>query len=234
MLHPVGIVPATPLDWSAQVSTPASPNPANEPRTRRVGVLAFDEVEVLDLSGPFEVFSVAARVARRTSGGPPPFEVVTISRDGGPVRARGGLVLLPAHGLAGTPRLDLIIVPGGVVAAVERDPMITGWLRDRAREAELVASVCTGAFVLAAAGLLEGCEVTTHWEDLAELAAAYPGLTVVPGQRWIDGGRVVTSAGISAGIDMALHLVARLEGRDLAETTARQMEYDWREPRPGP
>jgi transcriptional regulator GlxA family with amidase domain len=200
------------------------------PVTRRIGVLAFDEVEVLDLGGPFEVFTTASRVAQRgRPAAPPPFEVVILSTDGRAVHARGGLVIVPHGDLAGASQLDLVIVPGGVVTAVEQDPLVTGWLRARAREAEVVASVCTGAFVLAAAGLLDGREVTTHWEDQADLAAAYPALAVVADRRWVDGGSVVTSAGISAGIDMALHLVARLEGRDLAEATARQMEYDWRE-----
>ena len=198
--------------------------------TRRVGILAFPEVEVLDLAGPFEVFSVASRLSRRLRPeAPPAFEVLVLSRDGAPVAARGGLVVTPALALDASPPLQVLVIPGGVVGAVERDAAVLDWIARRAAEAEVTASVCTGAFVLAAAGLLEGLDVTTHWEDQADLQAAYPGLRVVPGRRWIDHGAVATSGGISAGIDLALHLLDRLEGRALAVATARQMEYDWRE-----
>lgn len=193
---------------------------------RRVGILVYDEVEVLDVAGPFEVFSVASRVSRRREPGESsPFEVMLLSADGEPVLARGGFAMSPHHTTEGAPRLDVVIVPGGVQDAVERDGVVTGWLRARADEAEVIASVCTGAFVLAAAGLLEGREVTTHWEDVGALSERYPTLTAVPERRWIDHGAVATSAGISAGIDLALHLVARFAGEDLATATARQMDF---------
>lgn len=192
---------------------------------RSVGIFVYDEVEVLDVAGPFEVFSVATRVAaRRSPGSHPPFAVSLVSRDGGPVGARAGFVMTAHHGLHDAPAFDVVIVPGGVSDAVERDPAVTAWVR-HATSAEVVASVCTGAFVLAAAGLLNGLTVTTHWEDAGDLAERYPTLRVESGPRWIDHGPVATSAGISAGIDLALHLVARFEGDDLARATARQMEF---------
>jgi transcriptional regulator GlxA family with amidase domain len=192
---------------------------------RRVGSLVYDDVEVLDVAGPFEVFSVATRVAARERADALPFEVVLLSRDGTPVVARNGFVMTPHVALSEARALDVAIVPGGVHDSVEADPTVTAWVRSAAHEAEVVASVCTGAFVLAAAGLLDGLEVTTHREDAPTLAARYPALEVRTDRRWIDHGRVATAAGISAGIDLALHLVGRLADPGLARATAHQMEY---------
>jgi len=196
--------------------------------TRRIGLLLFDDVEVLDACGPFEVLSVANRVAVR-GGGPAPFEVVLVAAgdDGRGVRARGGLRLGADVPVYGAPDCDVVLVPGGVVDAVAADPAVLAWLQRCRPGAEVVASVCTGAFVLAAAGLLDERPVTTHWEDLDDLRAAHPALEVVGGVRFLDHGDLATSAGISAGLDLALHLVARLEGLDLAVATARQMDYAW-------
>jgi transcriptional regulator GlxA family with amidase domain len=193
----------------------------------RVAVLLFDEVEVLDACGPFEVFSVAGRMAARAEA-PAPFEVVTVTpqEPAVPVRARGGLRLTADHGLADAPPVDVVVVPGGVTDAVERDPALLEWLRRVRDRAEIVASVCTGAFVLAEAGLLHG-PVTTHWEDADELARRFPELDVRRDARYVDTGATATSAGVSAGIDLALHLVHRFAGLGLAETTARQMDYPW-------
>jgi transcriptional regulator GlxA family with amidase domain len=201
--------------------------------TARVGLLLFDEVEVLDACGPFEVFSVASRVAARDRpGSPAPFAVTTISA--GPartVRARGGLPLvadlLLDDVLTGGAAFDLVVVPGGVTTAVEDDPAVLTWLGEAARSARTVASVCTGAFPLARAGLLDGLAATTHWEDLPELRERFPAVRVVDDVRYTNTGRVATSAGVSAGIDLALHLVAREAGEDLAVATARQMDYPW-------
>lgn len=126
------------------------------------------------------------------------------------------------------PQAELLVVPGGEVSAELEKATVADWIRAQAKCAALVASVCTGAFLLAEAGLLDGLRVTTHWEDSADLEARYPGLKVVTDRRFVDAGRIVTSAGISAGLDMSLYLVARLAGRSLAEDTARQMDYDWR------
>ncbi|MFB9994241.1 DJ-1/PfpI family protein [Deinococcus oregonensis] len=196
--------------------------------TRTIGLLVFDEIEVLDLGGPFEVLSVASRLAER-GGEPRPFQVLLIAAQPGPIVARGGLRVLPDLLLEDAPQLDVLIVPGGVVDAVAADQRVTAWVQRQAQQVELLASVCTGAFVLAGAGLLNGLNVTTHWEDQADLARLFPALNVVSEVSWVDQGRVVTSGGISAGIDMTLHLVERLHSRALAERTARQMEYRWNE-----
>lgn len=199
-------------------------------KTCAVGIYLFADVEVLDFAGPFEVFTTASRVFRKSSPtAPDPFTVCTIARGGGPVRARAGLEVRPDCSVDRHPPLDVLIVPGGVVTAELANPDVLRWIATVARGTQITASVCTGAFLLAAAGLLDGRSVTTHWEDIDELRAMFPGLAAWTGVRWIDEGPVVTSAGISAGIDMSLHLVERLAGRDLALRTARQMDFDWTE-----
>ena len=199
------------------------------PARYRVGILLFDEVEVLDACGTYEVFSVASRVSRRDRPAEPvPVEVVTLTPDPRTaVRARGGLRLVADSALTDAQELNVVLVPGGVTTLVERDSTVLAWLRQVSEPAQLTASVCTGAFVLAEAGLLGDGPVTTHWEDVAELRQRFPALEVLDDVRWVDNGRVATSAGVSAGIDLALHLVARLVDDELAAATARQMDYLW-------
>lgn len=202
-----------------------------------VGIFVFDDIEVLDLGGPFEVFSTATRMQARDNGnagggssggtGDGPFRVVTVAERRRPIRARGGLEVVPQHDFTDHPKIDLLVVPGGVVDGELAKDSVAGWIAGVAAGAQLIAAVCTGSFLLARAGLLEGVRATTHWEDLDDLARRFPSVEVVRDVRWVDAGRVVTSAGISAGIDMCLHLVARLAGRQLAERTARQMDYAW-------
>ncbi len=196
--------------------------------TRNVAIYIFDEIEVLDLGGPFEVFSTASRMeARLNPGSAKPFEVFTVAETPRPVRARGGLMVQPDFDLTNHPAIDVLVVPGGVVTAeLERAPIIE-WIKRTATKAELTASVCTGAFLLGKAGLLRGKTITTHWEDIADFRTMFPEIPVRDDTRWVDAGEIVTSAGISAGIDMSLHLVARLESAELAARTARQMDYDW-------
>ena len=196
----------------------------------RVLILAFDGVEALDFAGPFEVFTTATRVSQRMRpGSAAPFEVASVAHvaAGQPVQARAGLQLLANHALAGSLPADVLIVPGGVVDAPMASPETLRWIARTAAEAKIVASVCTGAFLLAASGVVADDAVTTHWEDIAELRERFPSLDVREDVRWVDNGRVVSSAGISAGIDMSLHLVERLAGLELAERTARQMDYAW-------
>ena len=197
--------------------------------TWTIGIYLFDGVEVLDFAAPFEVFSTAARVhGRQEPPSPPPFVVVTVGHGPGPIVARGGLRVQPAFGLGDHPRLDVVIVPGGAVDADLERPEVEAWLRRVAASATITASVGTGAFLLGQAGLLDGRRATTHWEDLEELQRLFPEVEVVDGERWVDQEAVVTSAGISSGLDMSLHLVARLEGEELARATALQMQYVWR------
>ncbi|MET0798202.1 MAG: DJ-1/PfpI family protein, partial [Rhodococcus sp. (in: high G+C Gram-positive bacteria)] len=174
---------------------------------RSIAILLFDDVEVLDACGPFEVFSVANRVAQR-AGSAVPFDVTLVGLDDAAVRARGGMRIGVDTTIDDSRTYDLVLVPGGVVDAVEADGRVLQWLQRLRPTAEVVASVCTGAFVLAAAGLLDSRPVTTHWEDLDLLRTRWPALAVHEGVRYIDHGDLATSAGISAGLDLALHLVA--------------------------
>ncbi|WP_354355799.1 DJ-1/PfpI family protein [Variovorax boronicumulans] len=196
----------------------------------RVLILAYDGVEALDFAGPFEVFTTASRVSQRMQPGTPaPFEVasVALAPAGQPVQARAGLRLLADRTIASNPVADVLIVPGGVVDAPMASNATLRWIAECAAGAQLVASVCTGVFLLAKSGVVTREAVTTHWEDIADLREQFPALDVRDDVRWVDSGRIVSSAGISAGIDMSLHLVERLAGTALAERTARQMDYAW-------
>ncbi len=195
--------------------------------TLKVGILVFPEVEVLDFAGPFEVFAVASRIAARIAGVESPFAVSLIGASGGTVAARYGMGVVPHFSFETTPALDLLIVPGGIVDQPLSDPATLDWIVRQHGGAALTASVCTGAFVLARCGLLDGLSVTTHWDDISALRAAYPRLDVRENMPWVDQGRIVTSAGIAAGIGMSLHLVSRVLGDKMARATARQMEVDW-------
>jgi transcriptional regulator GlxA family with amidase domain len=198
--------------------------------TITVAIYVFPDVEVLDFAGPYEVFTTASRVyQRRNPGADDLFRVLTVTAEDGLVRARAGLAVQADYRLEAHPAMDVLIIPGGVVDAELVRPEVIRWIAEQTAHTRLTASVCTGAFLLAQAGLLDGRTVTTHWEDMAELRTRYPALTVKEDCRWVDEGEIVTSGGISAGIDMSLHLVARLAGRELAVATARQMEVEWRE-----
>ncbi|MDB6073973.1 MAG: thiamine biosynthesis protein ThiJ [Verrucomicrobiaceae bacterium] len=193
-----------------------------------VGIFIFDDIEVLDLGGPFEVFSVACRVkARLEPGSPPPFKVFTVGQTTEMIHARGGLLVTPQFSFANHPAIDLLIIPGGVVAAeLEKQPVIR-WINEVAAQATIVASVCTGSFLLAKAGLLDGKRATTHWSDIEEMRSIFPNVQVGDNVRWVEQGNLITSGGISAGIDMSLHLVAKSESDALAVATAKQMDYNW-------
>ena len=194
-----------------------------------VGILIFDDVEVLDFCGPFEVFSIARAAGPDGAhdAATPLFRVLTIAERAATVRCRGDLLVQPHHTIADHPPLELLLVPGGRGTRRERtNPVLLDWIGEQDRRVSLTTSVCTGAFLLAAQGLLDGRRATTHWGGIAWLREHHPAIDVRDDVRIVDEGRIVTSAGVSAGIDMALHLVARLHGPAVAEETARQMEYD--------
>ncbi|MEO1069945.1 MAG: DJ-1/PfpI family protein [Cyanobacteria bacterium J06638_6] len=178
---------------------------------------------MLDFAGPFEVFSTASRVC--TDGHP--FTAFLVSQTGGMVTARAGFRVATDYGFDHHPAIDVLIVVGGVHTAEMLKPPVMAWIAQQAKTATLVASVCTGAFLLAAAQVITTEPVTTHWEDIPDLRQQFPNLDVKEGTRWVDAETVVTSGGISAGIDMSLYLVSRLHSQTLAEQTARQMEFDW-------
>jgi transcriptional regulator GlxA family with amidase domain len=192
----------------------------------RVGLLVFDQVDLLDVGGPYEVFLTASRLQVR-DGAEASFEVVTVGLTPDPVTAYGGLRLIPHHAIGEAGSLDLLVIPGAIaIDDVIANEGLMDAVRVAAEQAQTVASVCTGAFLLGRLGLLDGRRWTTHWEDVPDLAARVSG-TGEAWVRWVDEGRIVTAGGLSSGIAMALHLVDRFAGRDLAVRAARQIEYDW-------
>lgn len=204
-------------------TTPADPV---SPGRRRVGILVFPEVEVLDFCGPFEVFSVVRLDEDRRREEPSPYEVRLLARTLDPVVATGGLKVLPDATLDAAGPLDILVVPGGWgTRALLRDDSLIAWIASHGPTTPLIASVCTGAVLLGQAGLLDGREATTHWRAIDWMRSLFPHVTVRDDLRVVDTGPIVTSAGISAGIDMALAIVARHHGDPVARATARHMEY---------
>ena len=196
--------------------------------THQVTILVFHDVEALDFAGPYEVFTTASRVHGRSHPHDPPlFTTKCIAACADRIRARAGLSINPDGTFADGTATDVLIVPGGVVDAAMACEQTIAWIAATAATATTVASACTGAFLLARSGVLTHGPATTHWEDVDDLQRMFPALQVQTGKRWITQGHTTTSAGISAGIDMCLHLVATLAGLELATRTARQMDYAW-------
>lgn len=197
---------------------------------RRVGILVFPEVEVLDFAGPFEVFSVTRLDDARRRETPSPYAVTLVAESAAPLRATGGLVVTPDCTTADCPPLDVLVVPGGWgTRREEHNAALLAWIAARGRAVETCTSVCTGALLLGRAGLLDGRRATTHWRSLDRMRETLPRTTVVDDLHVVVDGDVVTSAGISAGIDMALRVVARHHGEAVARATARHMEYPYPE-----
>jgi transcriptional regulator GlxA family with amidase domain len=203
--------------------------PTEEPAARTVGIFIFPDVEVLDFCGPLQVFSRAA-LPPEVEGGAERwlFRVLTIAETADLINCRGGLLVQPHATVHDHPPLDILVVPGGPGAwTVHESPVILDWIAAQHAAGVLTTSVCTGAFLLGAAELLEGKRATTHWLFTEQLQQRWPNTNVLSDTRVVDEGAIVTSAGISAGIDMSLAVVARLHGDEIARRTARFMEYDW-------
>ncbi|HEY3721774.1 MAG TPA: DJ-1/PfpI family protein [Acidimicrobiia bacterium] len=189
------------------------------------GILLFDDAEELDWAGPWEVFTMARNEGDR---------VVTVAESRAPIRCAKGLRVLPDHTFADAPALDVLVVPGGAGRRREVDnPVLLDWIRAVAPGCTWVTSVCTGAFLLHAAGLATGRRVTTHWRSIEELRGL-PDVEVLEAIRHVQDGNLVTAAGVSAGIDMALWVVGQLSGVEHARATQRAMEYDPAPPYPAP
>jgi transcriptional regulator GlxA family with amidase domain len=197
---------------------------------RKVGILVFPEVEVLDFCGPFEVFSVTRLNEERRREEPSPYEVILIAERKETVVATGGLKVVPDDSLDDCPPLDVLVVPGGWGTRREmtNDRLIT-WVAERGRQVTTLTSVCTGSLLLGKAGLLDGKRATTHWRVLEDMRRLFPSVDVIEDQHVVEEGDMMTSAGISAGIDMALRVVARQHGDAVARATARFMEYPFPE-----
>lgn len=205
------------LSTGPGLAAAATPSGAPAP-ARRVAILVFDGVELLDFAGPGEVFAAAGHGA---------FEVFTVGETRAPVVSQGFVQVTPEHGIADSPVPDVLVIPGGGVGAVLGRPALMSWIKTTAGKATLVLSVCNGALVLAEAGLLDGLEATTHHGSIEALRRAAPRTVVHADRRFVDNGKVVTAAGVSAGIDAALHVVGRLLSPAEAERIAGYMEYTW-------
>jgi len=197
---------------------------------KTVGILLFPEVEVLDFCGPFEVFSVTRLNENRRREEPSPFRVLLIGDTAEPVQAAGGMRVLPECTTTACPALDILLVPGGWGT---RDQMnnarLIDWIRQRAKKVETLTSVCTGSLLLGQAGLLDGRRATTHFSAFGLLRERFPKVTIVEDEHVVEEGNILTSAGISAGIDLALRVVARYCGEPVGRNTARYMEYPYPE-----
>lgn len=197
---------------------------------KRVGILIFPDVEVLDFCGPFEVFSATRLNEDLRRDEPSPFEVLLIAETKGAVLTSGHMKVMPDFDLSDAPQLDILVIPGGWGTRQEmHNSRLLAWIERRAQEAETVTSVCTGSLLLGKAGLLDGKAATTHWRSLDWMQELFPRTRVEKQRHYVRDGNVFTSAGISAGIDMALVVVASYFGEDVARSTAKHMEYPYPE-----
>ncbi|MBD2703227.1 DJ-1/PfpI family protein [Spirosoma sp. BT702] len=189
---------------------------------RNVAIFIHDGVEILDFSGPSEVFA-------STQG----FNVYTVSLSKEPITSQGFIKIIPNYSLADCPKPDIVVLPGGQTGPFLKNETLINWIKSCAQEAEIMLSVCTGAGLLAKAGLLDGKQATTFHNYIEPLQKATPNAKILRDTRFVDNGQIITTAGVSAGIDGALHVVAKLKGLDVATKTARYMEYDKWKPNEG-
>ncbi|MFA6788940.1 MAG: DJ-1/PfpI family protein [Arcobacteraceae bacterium] len=195
---------------------------------KTVGILVFNDIEVLDFCGPFEVLSVARIDESKRGESFSPFDVKLISMTTEVVFTKGNMKVIPDFDFETCPRLDILIVPGGMgTRKLMYDENVLDFIQQKAKEVELLTSVCTGSLILANAKLLEGLNATTHWKSLERLENEFKNVKVCFDKHFVEDGNIITSAGISAGIDMALHIVKRYYGEEVAKATAKHMEYPY-------
>ena len=185
-----------------------------EPR-ETVAILIFDGVEIIDYAGPYEVFGQAG------------FAVYTVAAKPDAITTAMGMRVTPAYVFGNAPKPNVIVIPGGGVVNAQEDPATINWIRDRSKDAEQVLSVCNGAFILARTGLLDGLSATTFYNLIDGLAAVAPKTRVVTDQRYVDNGKIITTAGLSSGIDGSLYVVSKMRGKAAAQMVALNMEYNW-------
>lgn len=217
----------------AGADAPADDKKADPPKKRVVGILIYKDVEALDFCGPYEVFSLA-----HTHDAPPAdakpgamgrmnhlFDVRIVAATTDPVTVRGGMKVVPTDSFESCPQVDILVVPGGGKAEVLKEKALVGWVSKQAGKAELVTSVCTGSYILAEAGLLDGKSSATHQMSVEHMQGKYPKVKVVAGKRVVEDGHVVTAAGVSSGLDMSLKVVGKLHGEEVAKMVADIIEY---------
>jgi putative intracellular protease/amidase len=197
---------------------------AAETKTRNVAIFLYEGVEVLDWTGPAEVLQASSHFVSHEN---PPLNMFTVARTKEPVISQQFIKVVPDYAIADAPRIDVLVIPGGNTGPTTADAAAMEWIRKTVDNAEVVLTVCTGAMPLARLGYFDGLEVTTWYGAIQRLQQVAPKAIVKDGRRFVDNGRIITTAGVSAGIDGALHLVARIFGRRIADQTAQYMEYHW-------
>ena len=200
------------FNYAGAAEPPAAVNPGDV----KVAILMFDGVQIIDFAAPYEVFEQAG------------FTVYTVSKEGKQVTATQGLRTLVDHSFASAPAANIVVVPGGHIHDAEKDAATLDWIRRQAGPADHVLSVCTGSFILGSTGLLDGKSATTFHRSFEGMAKQFPKVHIVSDQRWVDSGKIVTSAGLASGIDASLHVVAEVRGMNVARSVAMRLEYDWK------
>lgn len=195
--------------------------PAQKATARNLAILIFDGVQIIDYTGPFETFGHAY-----IDDGPA-FNIYTVSEKAGPITTAMGMTVTPKYSFDNAPRPDVLVIPGGGVKEQMASANVIKWLQDKSKDAEVVMSVCNGAFILAKAGLLDGLQATTTSNLIPELREFAPKTKVVDDRRFVDNGKIITTAGLSSGIDGSLHVIERFLGRGTAQMAALGMEYNW-------
>ena len=192
-------------------------------KQRNVAIFIFDDVEVLDFAGPFEVFNVTGEVNNLV-----PFNTYTVALTEEPIKARGKLGINPQYSIDSCPTPDIILLPGGDGRRrLMKDERILSWIARHVDNLEKLLSVCTGAFYIAHSGLLNGLSATTHHGAFSEFKATFPDIELIEDKRYVENGKIITAGGISAGIDMSLYVVAQLLGEEKLALTLEEMEWQW-------
>ena len=188
---------------------------------KNVGIYLFNKVELLDFAGPYEVFSTTSELNDHKA-----FKVFTVSEDGGAIKSVNGLIVIPDYSFDNHPKIDILIIPGGEGTKNEiKKKKVMEWVNKTQGSAEIMATVCSGARIPAVLGLLDGLEATTHHSVIEDVKKLAPKVTIDHTKRFIDNGKIMTSGGISAGIDLSLHIVKKLCGEETANKTMEYMEY---------
>ena len=208
------------IAWSPMVrADDEKPRADKKAHVRNVAIVIFNQMELLDFAGPAEVFSAA--------GDGRAFKVYTVAEKDGPIKSQGFVTITPQYTIDNCPTPDIVVIPGGNSSAISKSEKMLDWIKERSTKTECMFSVCTGVFALARAGLLDGLEATTHHSAIENLRSKHPKIKVRTDVRVVDNGKIITAAGVSAGIDGALHIVGKMCGIEVAQKTAEYMEYTW-------
>ena len=186
-----------------------------ETKPLSVGILLYPDVQIIDYTGPYEIFGWAG------------YKVTTVSEDGKPLSTNMKMKVVPDYSFKNAPQFDIVLIPGGDHHKAMHNKATLGWIKAQSTAAQTILSVCTGAYILAETGLLDNLSATTFYPALRNFKKDYPRITTITNQRFVDNGKIITAAGLSSGIDAALHVVAKHHGIERAKSIAMKVEYDW-------